>query len=80
MNSNDQFLILCNNLRQLRRKHGLSKKKMASILGIGVGSLTFLENDTIPSRLGCGFLFSASRYFGIRACDLFLPLDELNDA
>lgn len=76
MQTDDYPLVFCRNLRNLRKAHGLSKKKMAGILGIGVKSLTLLEHDIIPPRLGCEMLFRASRYFKIKVCELFLPIEE----
>ena len=75
MQNDKYFLTFCDNLRQLRNAHGLSQKKMAGILGIGVKSLTLLENNIMPPRLGCEMLFHASRYFNIRAYELFLPME-----
>ena len=76
MQTDESFLIFCGNLRRLRGTHGLSKKEMAGIPGIGVKSLTLLENNIIPPRLGCELLFRASQYFKIRACDLFRLMEE----
>jgi transcriptional regulator with XRE-family HTH domain len=71
----EELLILCENLRRLRREYGFSKREMAEILGIGVASLTLLEQDRIPPRLSCAVLFRASRYFRIRAHELFQPME-----
>lgn len=76
MTHQDEILMLCNNLRQLRKQHGISKKEMAALLHISVRSLNQLENDFIPPRLRCDFLFYASSHFRIKICDLFFPLDE----
>ena len=66
MQTDESFLIFCGNLRRLRSTHELSKKEMAGIPGIGIKSLTLLENNIIPPRLGCELLFRASRYFKIK--------------
>ena len=76
MKSEDCILALCGNLRQLRTMHGLSEKEMARIIGISVKSLALLENNRIPPRLGCDFLFRASRHFKIKASELFLPMEK----
>lgn len=76
MKQDEYLLILCDNLRRLRRAHGLSKKEMAKILGIGVKSLSLLENNILPPRLGCEMLFRASQHFKIRACELFEPTEK----
>lgn len=76
MTHREEILMLCHNLRQLRKQHGLSKKEMAAILRISARSLNMLENDILPPQQSCDFLFYASRYFNIKICDLFLPIDE----
>ena len=71
MKSEDQFLILCQNIRYLRKANGLSKAKMARILGISVKTLTKLEQDALPPRLGCEALWRTSAYFNVPLHKLF---------
>ena len=68
--------ILCQNICYLRKRHGLTKSRMAAIMGIGVKSLTMLENGSIPKRLGCDVLWNISRYFHVSIKDLFLPMED----
>ena len=61
----------CENIKNLRAEKGLSKKEMAKILGIGVGSLTQLEAGKLPPRLDCGVLERIHKHFGIIPAALF---------
>ena len=58
------------NIAWLHKHHGLSKKRMAEVLGIGVGSLNKIENGEMPPRLGAGVFLRIYAYFGIRPKDL----------
>lgn len=53
------------NVTWLRKQHGLSKKHMAQILGIGVGSLNKIENGQMPQRLGVEILERIYIHFGV---------------
>ena len=58
------------NIAWLRKQHGLSKKRMAELLGIGVGSLNKIENGEMPPCLGVRVFLRIYAYFGIRPKDL----------
>ena len=58
------------NVTWLRKQHGFSKKQMAQILGICIGSLNKIENGQLPSRLGIGILHRIHAHFGISATEL----------
>lgn len=76
MERDKQLAIFCKNLRYLRQKHGLSKRNMANILGIGVNTLTSLEQGIASPRLGSSVLYNAGVYFHIRTDDLLhIPLE-----
>ena len=69
---------LLNNIVCLRRRHRLSKRAMAKILGIGVGTLNKMERLQLPPRLGVEIFFRIHAHFGIRPKDLLLgQIDEL---
>lgn len=53
------------NLKYLRKSDGISKRKMAKLLGIGIGSLNKIESGKLPPRLGVSVFFDAQRLFGI---------------
>ena len=48
----DELLILCRNIRYLRESSGLSKSKLAKIIGVGVESISKIEQDVLPRRFG----------------------------
>lgn len=77
MEKNDEIRILCENIKKLRGICKLSKKEMASTLGISVSSLTKLENGILPPRLDCYFLIQIYRNFGITPSQMFLPLSQI---
>lgn len=72
----NQIVVLCRNISWLRKKHGLSKKKMAEILGVGVKTITLMEEDILPCRVGCDMLFNASEHFSVAVSELFRPMHE----
>ncbi len=74
MDNDYQLKILCTNIRILRVKNGLSKKKMAKILGIGISSLCRLEAGEVPPRLGSNMLMRIRDHFQISISSLFGPL------
>lgn len=64
-NNEKQIQILCENIAFLRKENHLSKKEMATILNIGVQSLTKLENGELPPRLRVDIIFHIYDRFGI---------------
>ena len=57
--------MFCYNIKEIRRHYGIPKKKMAELLGIGVGSLNQIEQGVIPSRLTVEILFAVQKQFKI---------------
>ncbi len=53
------------NVIWLRESNGLSKREMASILGIGVKTLDRIENGELPKLLSVNIFFHIWKYFGI---------------
>lgn len=53
------------NVAWLRKKYGLSKVKMAKLLGIGVGSLNKIEKGELPPRMSVDVVFNIHKHFGI---------------
>ena len=66
-----QFVV---NIVYLRKRHNLSKKEMAQILGIGIGSYNKLEQGIFPERLAVDVIFNISDYFKIPPAHLFEKL------
>ena len=56
--------LICN-LVFLRKHFGISRKRMAKLLGIGVTTLQKLEQGILPPRLGVDIFFHIQRNFGI---------------
>jgi len=72
MADNDYELsVFCDNVRFLRKAHGLSQKEMAKIMGIGVGGLRIIERGTVPPRLDVFVLICLSDHFHISCDSLF---------
>ena len=53
------------NVTWLRKSHGLSRKEMAKLLGIGLWSLNRMERGEMPPNLGVGVLELIYRHFEI---------------
>ena len=62
-------LTFCHNIKWMRLHRKLSKKKMAEILKISVGTLTKIENGMLPPRLTIEIFFNFQNHFGIRPAD-----------
>lgn len=58
------------NIAWLRKHYGLSKRKMAELLDIGLWSLNQIEKGIMPPRLGVDILFALRKNFGLRIADL----------
>ena len=71
MNIEKEMLIFCENVREIRLKNNLSKKEMAKILGIGVGSLNLIEKGIIPERLSAEVIVNICINFKVSASSLF---------
>ena len=76
--TSDELKILIHNITYLRKKYGISKKKMSELLGIGIKSLNKIEKGEVPPRLSANVIFNIWRYFHIRPKDLLGgKLDEI---
>ena len=66
------------NLIYLRRQHGLSKKHMARILGIGIHSPNLIESGALPPRLGANIFYEIYSHFKVTPSVILLQrLDEI---
>lgn len=63
--SQQQLQQMMENITCLRKKHGLSKKQMAKILHIGVGTLNKIERGEIPPRITIDLFYCVHSYFHI---------------
>lgn len=59
------------NVKAIRAKNNISKKEMAKILGIGIGSLSKIENGILPPKLEANILIKIYYKFGILPSKLF---------
>lgn len=60
-----EFECLMYNIVLLRKHHGISKKKMAEMLGISVNSLNKIEEGIFPKNLSVNILFNINKQFHI---------------
>ena len=74
MKKTDYFFVFSENVKCIRKEAGLSQKEMAHMLGIGVSTLSKIENGVLPPRLSCSVLFRIQRHFGIHPKDMFTPI------
>lgn len=58
-------ILFCNLVRSLRFETKITQKEMASILGVGVGSVRKLERGVIPARLTPDAISRLYKEFGI---------------
>lgn len=72
--------IWMKNVCFLRKITGLSKRKMATIMGIGVASLHKIERGEMPKRLTVEVIFQIEKEFGIPPKDQFICLGEKGGA
>lgn len=65
--------IFCANIKELRKKKGLSQKQMAKIMGISTITLSWLEKGHIPKDIEVEVIFNLSEFYHCESKDLFLP-------
>ena len=63
--------IFCENLKKLRAKEGLSKKKMAEKLKISIYFISILEKGKIPPKLDIRILFTIAKCYGTTCGEIF---------
>ena len=64
-------LTFCQNLRYLRRHHGMTRKELAEVIGISPGKLARLEREEPGCRVNGEMLCRLCDYFDLSA-DLVL--------
>ena len=65
MRTEDEYRNVFENVRYLRKLHGLSRTAMARKLRITVKTLDILETGVFPERIGIHFFFQVEQAFGI---------------
>ncbi len=74
MKKQEELLNFCHNVKVVRQREALSKKKMAEIMGIGQHSLSLIENGVFPNRLGINAVTNFCFAFDINLKDAFTKL------
>ena len=57
----------CRNVLYLRHLHGLTRKEMAQIIGIGTSKLVRIEQEKFPLRISAGMLCRLCDHFDLSA-------------
>ena len=71
MEKDNYIEIFSKNMKDIRAKNNISKKEMAKILGIGVGSLSKIESGILPPKLEANILIKIYHKFEILPSELF---------
>lgn len=74
--SDEQLLIICRNVRYIRKTLNLTKREMAKRMGTSVYTLSKLEAEDFPPRLGIAECLRLAPIFGCPISRLFTPLYE----
>lgn len=59
----DAGKILSRNIICLRKRHHLSRRRMAQIMGVGIATLARVESGELPRRMKASALLNLSNYF-----------------
>jgi len=65
MTQQEEYDIVCENIRYLRKKYGLSRTAMARRLHITVRTLDLLEAGIFPDRIRIGIFFHVWQAFDV---------------
>lgn len=72
---NDGYLqVFCDNVRNLRMTHHLSRTAMAKRCGVSLTTLDSLESGVLPKGMTVKVFFCISQSFGIPIPQLFQPM------
>ena len=74
MNTNEELIIFCKNIKTIRQQLGITQREMAKICNIGIVSLRKIENGIFPQRLTVEPLIKICRVFEILPYKLFQPI------
>lgn len=75
MNKDIEWHIFCQNIRQLRAHYGLSKTRMAGLLGVSIKTISSLEQGIVPPRMSSVVLYNIHVHFHILPHKMFTPLE-----
>ena len=79
-NINNEIKNFINNIAYLRKKNGLSKKEMATILNISIYALNKIERGELPPKLSIEIIFNLQKHFKILPEKQFEKIDYGVDA
>ena len=65
MTTEDEYQIVCHNIRILRKNYGLSRTAMAKRIHVSMKTLDCLEAGVFPDRIRIHFFYNVERAFGI---------------
>ena len=75
MSNSLEIQAFCKNVKGLRVKYNLTKKRMSSLLGIGIKTLNKIEEGILPARLSAGVIIKVSITFEISPSQLFSEME-----
>lgn len=64
-----QLRTFAHNITWLRKHFGISKKRMAALLGVSAATIRRLECGEVPPRMGVEVLFRVYKEFGLKPSD-----------
>ena len=70
-NNRIQFENFLSNVAWIRKKYGISKRKMSKALKISVESLNKIENGILPPKISIDIVFNIYISFGIEPKAMF---------
>ena len=65
LSTGEELDNLLYNIAWLRRTGGLSKREMATRLGVGRKTLDLMERGEVPPRLSASVIFAVEKQFGV---------------
>ena len=77
MKNEKEMMNFCENIRALRKMHHLSEAEMAKRMGIGVKTLSRIENNDPPEHLSGSVLLHLCREFRTTAAALIFDYKKL---
>ena len=66
----------CANVIKMQKKVGLTRREMATVMGIGMKSYEMLEQGRLSRRIGFSTLVRLAEYFGVSCDEWFTDIEE----
>lgn len=61
----NQWENFCDNVIWLRKQYGISKRRMAELMGVGIWTLNKIERGEVPPRADVSIFWNIHKRFGI---------------